>query len=98
MGGCGGCRFVEGSVGYLSGLVSSAELVMLARQHRDRMLTKARPPSPELPCLPSYPFHLLPFAICLSEVSYWSQQCSTLDWPTIRPSPAASKQASMRQV
>ena len=34
------CRYVEGSVGFLSGLVSAAEMVPLARQHRDRMLTK----------------------------------------------------------
>ena len=34
------CRFVESSVGFLSGLASTAELVPLVRQHRDRMLTK----------------------------------------------------------
>ncbi|KAL3133292.1 hypothetical protein ABBQ38_007172 [Trebouxia sp. C0009 RCD-2024] len=33
-------RFVESSVGFLSGLVSTAEMVLLARQHRDKMLTK----------------------------------------------------------
>lgn len=37
-------RFVEGSIGYLSGLVSAAELIPLARQHRDRMLAKVRLP------------------------------------------------------
>ena len=34
------CSFVEGSLGFLSGLVSLAELIPLARQHRDKMLTK----------------------------------------------------------
>ena len=33
------CRFVESSVGYLAGLASTAELVPIVRQHRDRMLT-----------------------------------------------------------
>ena len=34
------CSFVEGSLGFLSGIVSLAELIPLARQHRDKMLTK----------------------------------------------------------
>ncbi len=38
------CSFVESSIGFLSGLVSSAELVLLARQHRDRMLAKVTYP------------------------------------------------------
>ena len=43
------CSFVESSIGFLSGLVSSAELVLLARQHRDRMLAKVTYPLiPEL--------------------------------------------------
>lgn len=37
---CWPCRFIEGSLGFLSGLVSLAELIPLARQHRDKMLFK----------------------------------------------------------
>lgn len=34
------CSLVEGSLGFLTGLVTPAELIPLARQHRDKMLTK----------------------------------------------------------